>query len=298
MEFDDDDDDNLRPGGGSLAATLHLRRPNLEVLSQQHFLFIDRAEQPRNLDGPIQEAHLRVVDRLELLRRHFVCFGPRRTVAVSVLLHHHGHPCVLMIAPPSRSSLHLPSACVRPGETPAMAVRRALCSLFGAPRRASAEDDAEAATSGTDEAGAPKPAEADAPSPGPSASMALDEEANKSADKKPERGADDAAVADEEDPGGMRFNVGPSLGVWHRPALQPLLYPTRPPQTADVLETVTVFHAALPAARSAAAVAVPRGFTLLCVPFFELYDNYRRYGTIPATLPMLYSRFYLNCVDE
>lgn len=80
---------------------------------------------------------------------------------------------------------------------------------------------------------------------------------------------------------------------WRPRAARADAYPYLPVHVTTPAERVNVYLAELP---ERCALAAPRGARLVAVPFYDLYDSSPVFGTIPAALPILLSRFeFIYC---
>lgn len=98
-------------------------------------------------------------------------------------------------------------------------------------------------------------------------------------------------LAPEGDFQDVDWKVDDCISVWYRPNFDTLIYPYLPPHITKPKECKKLFLITLP---EKCMFQVPQNFNFLAVPFFELYDNSKRYGPVIASIPQILSRYHIN----
>lgn len=92
----------------------------------------------------------------------------------------------------------------------------------------------------------------------------------------------------------LPFRVGELLATWTRPNFDPLMYPYKPVHITREKETRSIFVVHMD---PECTLNVPKDFTLVAAPLFELYDNAARFGAVIAGLPHVLSRLHINLCE-
>ncbi|MED6211341.1 Pre-mRNA cleavage factor Im subunit 2 [Stylosanthes scabra] len=90
------------------------------------------------------------------------------------------------------------------------------------------------------------------------------------------------------------WQIGECVARWWRPNFERYVYPYCPNIT-EPKECRMIYMVHLSGTEY---FAVPQNLKLLAVPFFELYDNAQRYGTIISKIPHQLSRFQFNMINN
>lgn len=97
-----------------------------------------------------------------------------------------------------------------------------------------------------------------------------------------------------ENDGGMDWQVGDFLGVWWRPDFETLLYPYLSPSVKKPKECTKLYLVKLPESRK---FIVPKNLKLLAVPLCQIHENHKTYGSIISGVPQLLSKFSFNIIE-
>uniref|UniRef100_A0A7S1PJ78 Cleavage and polyadenylation specificity factor subunit 5 n=1 Tax=Percolomonas cosmopolitus TaxID=63605 RepID=A0A7S1PJ78_9EUKA len=98
-------------------------------------------------------------------------------------------------------------------------------------------------------------------------------------------------LAPDEEQFQSEWKVGDCLSVWYRPNFDTQMYPYKPAHITKPKEIKKLFLVTLP---DQCMFQIPQNFNFLAVPFFEIYDNTKRYGPIIASIPQMLSKFHFN----
>ena len=91
-----------------------------------------------------------------------------------------------------------------------------------------------------------------------------------------------------------KWSNGTLLSVLHRPNFDDRLYPYKIPHITQHKEIKKLYLVPLP---PKCMFAVAENIQFIAVPFFELYNNQHRYGSILASIPQLLSKYRINSVS-
>lgn len=90
------------------------------------------------------------------------------------------------------------------------------------------------------------------------------------------------------------WKIGECISTWYRPAFETFMYPYLPAHITKPKECKKLFVVHLP---ERCDLFVPKNFKLVAVPFYDLYENSKRYGPTISAIPQCVSRFQFNFAE-
>ncbi|XP_074560048.1 pre-mRNA cleavage factor Im 25 kDa subunit 2-like [Curcuma longa] len=91
------------------------------------------------------------------------------------------------------------------------------------------------------------------------------------------------------------WQIGECVATWWRPNFERVMYPYCPPHITKPKECKKLFVVHL---SEREYFAIPQNLKLIAVPLFELYGNFKRFGTVISSIPQQLSRFQFNMVTS
>ncbi|KAI8052269.1 Cleavage/polyadenylation specificity factor subunit 5 [Syncephalis plumigaleata] len=91
------------------------------------------------------------------------------------------------------------------------------------------------------------------------------------------------------------WQIGECLCTWWRPNFETYMYPYLAPHVSRPKERKNLYLVHLPERK---LLSVPRNMKLVAVPLMELNESSSRYGAQLSALPMVLSRFNIECISE
>ncbi|EFC41954.1 nudix motif 21-like protein [Naegleria gruberi] len=82
------------------------------------------------------------------------------------------------------------------------------------------------------------------------------------------------------------------VSVWYRPNFENSFYPYLPAHITKPKERKLIYLVTIPEC----TIAYPRNYDFIPMPFFDLYENSKKFGSIISSLPQVISKFEFNYI--